>query len=70
MQSSKIAHEYWMRFRIFPLSLQTLTFFFSRKDFYSLTSNNLPYMQESKEEILTITAYQEGGSPDTEDMLK
>lgn len=28
MQSSKIAYEYWMRFRIFPLSLQTLTFFF------------------------------------------
>lgn len=62
MQSSKIAYEYWMRFKIFPLSLRTLTFFSSRKDFYSLTSNNLPYMQESKEETFTIAAYQEGGA--------
>lgn len=31
MQSSKIAYEYWMRFRIFPLSLRTLTFFLQKR---------------------------------------
>lgn len=62
MQSSKIAYEYWMRFKIFPLSSASTYLIFS-KNIYSLTSNGLPYMQESKEEIFTrITAHQEGGA--------
>lgn len=64
MQGSKIAYGYWTRFRIIALSLGTLTFFFfSKKEFSSLPSNNLPYLQESKEEIFTImTTHQEGGA--------
>lgn len=62
MQGSKIADEYRTRFRIIPLSPGTLTFFFffSKKEFSSLPSNNLPYLQESKEELFTtMTTHQE-----------
>lgn len=43
-------------------SANTYLFFPPKKICYSFTSNNLPYMQDPKEEIFTVTAYQEGGA--------
>lgn len=52
-QGSESSHYLW----------EHLPFFFFPKEFSSLPSNNLPYLQESKEEIFTImTTHQEGGA--------
>lgn len=62
MQSSKIAYEYWMRFRIFPLSLQTLTFFFFLQKRFLLPYIKQPALYAGIKRGNTITAYQEGGA--------
>lgn len=70
MQSSKITYEYWMNFKIFPLS-RTLTFFF-----FLQQRLLLPYIKQ----LSLYAGFERGnihnnstpgrGSPDKEEMLK
>lgn len=69
MQSSKIAYEYWMRFKIFPLSLRTLTFFPPERLL-------LPYIKQPslyagiERGNIHNSSIPGRGSPDKEEMLK